>query len=264
MKIIIAGYGFVGKAVKNAFKKTHQIEIVDPKYTGDKVSNFMDADGLIICVGTPSDCDGKCDITNVLDALSQTPIHIPVMIKSTVTPNNAQLILEQYPGHSIVFSPEFLKANSANDDFLNQKYIIIGGEDPLDFWQLLFKSSLPNLKVIHKCTEQEACLVKYAVNSFLATKVSFFNHIYDLCENANLDFGTVRQLVCQDTRIGTGHSMVPGLDGERGWGGHCFPKDTQALVQYAKFLGQPFDLLETAIEYNNKVKKVVDNNDFSN
>jgi UDPglucose 6-dehydrogenase len=57
--------------------------------------------------------------------------------------------------------------------------------------------------------------------------------------------------------------MVPGIDGERGWGGHCFPKDTSAFVRYARTLGQDFDLLETAIEYNNKVKKVVDINDFS-
>ena len=126
-----------------------------------------------------------------------------------------------------------------------------------------FKAALPNLKVIHNCSAQEASLVKYATNSFLAVKVSYFNHIYDVCTNAGLDFDTVRQLICQDTRIGTSHSMVPGTGGERGWGGPCFPKDTQALVQYVRSLGQQFDLVETAIEYNNKVKKVVDSNTFS-
>jgi len=263
MKIIIAGYGFVGKAVKNAFKNKHQIEVVDPKYTSNNIKDHMDADGLIICVNTPSDEKGSCDITNVLNVLDQTPAHIPVMIKSTVSPDKAKIILEKYSDHSIVFSPEFLRAVSAEEDFLNQKYIIIGGDDPLDFWHLLFKDTLPNLKIIHKCSEQEACLVKYSINSFLAVKVSFFNHIYDVCESSGLDFGTVRQLICQDHRIGTGHSMVPGLDGERGWGGHCFPKDTQALVQYVRSLGQNIDLVETAIEYNNKVKKVVDINTFS-
>ena len=263
MKIIIAGYGFVGKAVKNAFKNKQQIEVVDPKYTDNQVKDFMDADGLIICVNTPSDEKGGCDISNITSVMEQTPIHIPVMIKSTVSPDKAQQILNKYTEHSIVFCPEFLRANTANDDFLNQKYIIIGGEDPLDFWQLLFKETLPNLKVIHSCTEQEACLVKYLTNSFLATKVSFFNQIYDLCQTANLDFGTVRQLVCQDHRIGTAHSMVPGPDGNRGWGGHCFPKDTQALIQYARSLGQNFDLVESAVEYNNKVKKVVDSDTFS-
>lgn len=263
MKIIIVGHGFVGKAVKNAFKRTHEMIVIDPKYTDNKIKDYMDADGMIVCVNTPSDDKGACDITNLLDVLDQTPLHIPVMIKSTVSPDKAKEILEKYPDHSIVFSPEFLRASTAEEDFLNQKYIIIGGDDPLDFWHLLFKQTLPNLKIIHKCTEQEACLIKYAINSFLAVKVSFFNHIYDVCNSSELDFGVVRQLICQDTRIGTGHSMVPGLDGERGWGGHCFPKDTQALVQYVHSLGQSFDLVETAIEYNNKVKKVVDSNTFS-
>ncbi len=254
MKIIVIGYGFVGKAIKNAFKEKHNIEIVDPKYTDNRIEDFMDADGAVVCVSTPSDKNKGCDISNVTDVLDQFPIHIPIMIKSTVTPDKARHIIEKYTDHSIVFSPEFLRANSANDDFLNQKYMIIGGDDPLNFWQILFKETLPNLKIVHTCTEQEACLVKYATNSFLAIKIGFFNHIYDICEISNLDFSIVRQLICQDHRIGTGHSMVPGLDGERGWGGHCFPKDTQALVHYAKSLSQNFDLLETAIEYNNKIK----------
>lgn len=263
MKIIIAGYGYVGKAVKSAFKNKHQVEIVDPKYTNNKIKDFMDADGLIICVDTPSTTNGDCDANNIIDVLDQTPVHIPVMIKSTTSPNQVKKILEKFQDHSIVFCPEFLRANTANEDFLNQKYMIIGGEDPLDFWQLLFKETLPNLKVIHNCSAQEASLVKYATNSFLAVKVSYFNHIYDICQNAGLDFDTVRQLICQDTRIGTSHSMVPGIDGERGWGGHCFPKDTIALVQYVRSIGETFDLLENVIEYNNKVKKVVDNNTFS-
>ncbi len=257
MKIIVAGYGFVGKAVKNAFKKKHTIEVVDPKYTSNRIGDFMDADGLIICVSTPSDNNGDCDISNIVNVLDQTPIHIPIMIKSTVAPDKAGHILNKYKNHSIIFSPEFLRANSAEEDFLNQKYIIIGGDDPLDFWQLLFKDTLPNLKIIHTCTEQEACLVKYAVNSYLAVKVSYFNHIYDICASAGLDFDTVRHLICQDSRIGTSHSMVPGIDGHRGWGGHCFPKDTAAVINYSHSLNQKINLLEAVIEYNKEVRNAV-------
>jgi UDPglucose 6-dehydrogenase len=257
MKIIVAGYGYVGKAVKNAFKNKHQVEVVDPKYTGNKIKDFIDADGLIICVNTPPLQNGDCNIENIVNVLNDTPIHIPVMIKSTTAPNQVRKILETFKDHSIVFCPEFLRASTANEDFINQKYMIIGGEDPLDFWQLLFKETLPNLKVIHTCSAQESSLVKYATNSFLAIKVSYFNHIYDLCESAGLDFDTVRQLICQDNRIGTSHSMVPGINGERGWGGHCFPKDTQALIHYVRSLGQNFDLLESTIEYNNRIKNEI-------
>jgi UDPglucose 6-dehydrogenase len=263
MKFILAGYGFVGKAVKSALKDKHTVEVVDPQFTTNEIKFHYDADGIIICVSTPSDDNGNCDISNVLDVLSQVPVHIPVLIKSTISPDLVRSILDKYTEHSIVFSPEFLRAKSAIEDFANQKYMIVGGDDPLDFWHIVFRDSLPNLKVVHKCTAEEASIVKYATNSFLATKVSFFNHLYDMCEASGQDFDIVRQLVCQDVRIGTSHSMVPGIDGERGWGGHCFPKDTSAFVRYARTLGQDFDLLETAIEYNNKVKKVVDINDFS-
>jgi UDPglucose 6-dehydrogenase len=117
---------------------------------------------------------------------------------------------------------------------------------------------MPNLLVVHKCSIEEAAIIKYATNSFLAMKVSFFNHIYDICEASGHDFDIVRHLICQDNRIGTSHSMVPGPDRERGWGGHCFPKDTSAFIHYINSLDQKFDLLETVIEYNKKVKKGVD------
>lgn len=255
MKIIIAGYGFVGKAVKFGLKEKHEIVVVDPKYTSVSIKDHYDADGIIICVGTPSDNEGGCDITNVINVLDQIPLHIPVLIKSTISPNKVEEILLKYTEHSIVFSPEFLRANSANEDFMNQKYMIIGGEDPYDFWNILFTETLPNLKVVHKCNEIEASLIKYTTNSFLALKVSFFNHIFDMCKSANVDFEIVRHMTCQDPRIGTSHSMVPGIDGLRGWGGHCFPKDTSAFIKYSELLNQNFDLLKNAIDYNKRIRK---------
>jgi UDPglucose 6-dehydrogenase len=254
MKIIVAGYGYVGKAVRGALENKNEIIVVDPKYTEVTIAQHIDADGIVICVSTPSDDVGNCDISNIVNVIDQVPIFIPILIKSTISPNLLKDVLEKYPDHSIVFSPEFLRAKSAIEDFANQKYMIIGGDDPANFWHLLFKDSLVNLKVIHKSTPEEAAVVKYATNSFLAIKVSFFNHLYDLCEATGQDFEVVRHLVCQDLRIGTSHSMVPGIDGERGWGGHCFPKDTLAFVQYVRSFNQSFDLLETAIEYNNIIK----------
>jgi UDPglucose 6-dehydrogenase len=254
MKIIIAGFGFVGKAVKETFRDTNEVIVVDPKYTTQTILEHNDADGIIICVNTPPDEKGGCDIANVLAVMDQVPIYMPVMIKSTVSPDKIQNIIKKYEQHSIVYSPEFLRAVSAVDDFKNQKHIIIGGDDPLEFWHLLFKDNLPNLKIVHKCSIEEASIIKYAINSFLAVKVSFFNHLFDICNANGQSFDVVRQLVCQDVRIGTSHTMVPGLDGDRGWGGACFPKDTLAFVHYARSLNSNFDLLETAIEYNNKIK----------
>jgi UDPglucose 6-dehydrogenase len=255
MKIILAGYGFVGKAVANALKHKHQVVIVDPKYTTNEIQYHHDADGVIICVDTPQNEDGSCNANNIAIVMDQVPVFLPVLIKSTVTPGIAEAFDELYPNHSIVYSPEFLRAGSANQDFLNQKYIILGGEDPECFWQELFVDTLPNCKLVLNCSAKEACLVKYASNSFLALKTSYFNQIFDICNEGGLDFDVVRQLLAMDTRIGSDHTLVPGPDGIRGWGGHCFPKDTSAFIKWAKVVGAPVTLVESAVDYNNKVRK---------
>jgi UDPglucose 6-dehydrogenase len=255
MKIIVAGYGFVGKAVANALKDKHYVLVVDPKYNDNKISDHVDAEGIIICVDTPSGENGIINANNVANVLDQVPIYMPVMIKSTVTPGIVDGFKEIYSDHSIVYSPEFLRANTANQDFLNQKYIVLGGEDPEYFWQELFQSALTNCKMFFKCTEKEACLIKYTTNSFLALKTSFFNQIYDICEKTGADFDTVRHILSQDTRIGSGHTLVPGPDGERGWGGHCFPKDTAAFIQWTNTIGSPITLVEESVKYNHQIRK---------
>lgn len=255
MKFIIAGYGFVGKAVANALKNTHEIVIHDPQYTDYKIIDHHDADGIIICVPTPTLENGVCDASIISDVLDNVPIFMPVLIKSSVTPGIAEGLDELHPNHSIVYSPEFLRAKTANQDFLNQKYVILGGEDPECFWQDLFQSTLPHCKMVFNCSAKEACMVKYASNSFLALKTSYFNQIYDVCAKTDMDFDVVRQLLAHDPRIGVDHTMVPGPDGDRGWGGHCFPKDTSAFVKWTTTVGEPVTLVESAIQYNNKVRK---------
>lgn len=254
MKIIIAGYGFVGKAVANAFKDKHNIIVQDPQYTNYKLVDHQDADGIIICVSTPTTVKQYCDVSNIVDVLDNVPTIMPVLIKSTVTPGAAEALLEMYPDHKICFSPEFLRAKTANDDFLNQKHVIIGGQDPDSIWRNLFLTDLPKCKIVFDCTAQEACLVKYTANSFLALKTSFFNQIFDICESSGLDFDTVRHLVSQDSRIGSDHTLVPGPDGYRGWGGHCFPKDTEAFIHWTKTVNASATLVESAVEYNKKVR----------
>lgn len=254
MKIIIAGYGYVGRAVYEGFKKKHDLIVVDPKYTTDTIADNLDADGIIICVDTPTGENGII-ISNISDVMDQVPLYMPVLIKSTVTPAVVDSLHDVYPNHSICYNPEFLRAKTANEDFLNQKYAVIGGEDPEFFWHELFNSTLPKCKMIFACTEKEACLVKYTANSFLAVKVAFFNQIFDICKESGIDYDTVRHIVSQDTRIGSGHTLVPGHDGLRGFGGACFPKDTEALIHWAKHVDTIPTLVESAIQYNNKVRK---------
>jgi UDPglucose 6-dehydrogenase len=257
-EIIITGYGFVGKAVANAIGENNILHIIDPKINGNLVSDYKYADGLIICVGTPSTSDGYCDVSQVTAVIDATPIHIPILIKSTVLPDLLTQIENNYPDHSICYSPEFLRASSANADFINQKFIVLGGEDPECFWQDLFAESLPNCKLFFNCSITEASMVKYTSNAFLATKVAFFNQISDLCNCNNADYNVVKQILAHDPRIGNSHMMVPGADGEKGFGGHCFPKDTQAFREYSVELNASLTILDSAIEYNKMVRKNID------
>ena len=99
---------------------------------------------------------------------------------------------------------------------------------------------------------EELVVAKSVRNNFLALKVSFFNQIFDYCETHNLDYESVAHLVGADDRIGHSHTQITE---ERGFGGHCFPKDVKALITSAKAYGCSLSLLEEASNYNNKVRK---------
>jgi UDPglucose 6-dehydrogenase len=251
MKILIVGYGFVGQAVGNALKEKHRVVIVDPKITENKIADFPDVDGIIVCVPTPGD---YCDISAVRDVLEQIPIHIPILIKSTVTPDRLAEIIVEFPGHIICYSPEFLRAVNANKDFATQKFMIIGGLDPDHFWRTLFQSVLAECKLYFDCSYAEASMAKYSINSFLAIKVSFFNQVYEMCKQNGADFEIVRQMLSHDTRVGSSHTLVPGTDGRRGFGGACFPKDTKSFINYANCLNTPITVLEESVKYNDKIR----------
>jgi len=247
--IVIAGYGFVGHAVANKFQKYMDIEIVDPKINNKTVADIADVKGVIICVNTPESSDGSCDYSHVVEVLETIDSTIPVIIKSAVDINGVMDIKKRFPDHEITYSPEFLRAKTADRDFATQDYVIFGGGDQ-DFWLDVWTQAFPYIAA-HFITDIEASLVKYAENSFLATKVSFFNQLYDLCENVGADFESVRYSLCRDERIGPDHSYVTA---ERGWGGHCFPKDTRAMIKQSREAGAPMTILEQACIYNNQVR----------
>jgi UDPglucose 6-dehydrogenase len=254
-QIIIAGYGFVGKAVGNALQDKNNLCIVDPKYSTSKIEDFPNAEGIIICVGTPSTELGDCDVSQIYQVMEQVPETMPVLIKCTVRPDYLEKLLTDFPKHTIIYSPEFLRAATANEDFANQTYMVLGGVDNEGFWQTLFQESLPKCKLFFNTSIVEASMIKYTTNCFLSVKVAFFNQIYDMCKLNGADYDAVRQILTHDSRIGNSHMLVPGFDGERGFGGACFPKDTSAFIYYADKLQISHTLVESAVKYNKKVRK---------
>ena len=207
-------------------------------------------DGIIICVDTPANEDGSCDMSNVIDVLNDTHTEKPVLIKSTISIQGWERIKEIFPSHTISFSPEFIRADTAIEDMLNTKTIYIGGGHYY-FWERALNRPDKAVKIKH-AHPRDLILAKYFRNSFLATKVAFFNQVYDLCEAAGCEHKAVISLITDDHRIGDSHSRVTS---ERGFGGHCFPKDTQAILKTAQDFEIDLSLIREAIHYNNKIRK---------
>ena len=249
MKINLYGYGFVGKAHYEILKEEYDVNVIDPKYTDMEQADF-DPECCIICVSTPEGENGKCDISNILDVVSTIDKSIPVLIKSTISLEGWKELKEKYPYHSINFSPEFLRSETYLEDFKNMPMMYLSTEKA-KMWATLFNPFWKNLKFVVGEAE-ELILIKYFRNSFLSTKVSFFNQVYDLCQATGINYDEVASGIAQDERIGYSHIAVTE---ERGFGGHCFPKDTNAIIKTAQLYDVDLSILKEATEYNSRVRK---------
>lgn len=250
MKLTIAGYGFVGKAHENIFRTVADTHIVDPKFYDTCIDAQSDA--LVVCVATPPAADGSCDISNVSDVLAQVPASMPVLIKSTISLDGWRKLRELYPDHLLTFSPEFLREATYLQDINTVTNVWLGGGAD-QFWTDVFLRAYnrDDLTVTTQDPEQ-LILAKCFRNSFLATKVAFFNQVYDLCEAAGVNYDNVVDAITADPRIGTSHTVITA---DRGFGGHCFPKDTSATVFTADTFGVDLSLIRQAIQYNNRIRK---------
>ena len=246
MKIGIAGYGYVGQAHELILKDHHDIIISDPAkgYRDD----FSHADAIIICVSTPSNANGYCDVNNVGDVIDAGP-DVPYLIKSTMSCEGWKLITDCCKNKDLTYSPEFLRAKHWQQDAIQQKHLYLGGSST-QFWSDILLNALGNIDV-SVFDVQELIAAKQLRNSFLALKVTYFNQVFDFCNVQNIDFESVRKIITDDDRINESHSFVTD---ERGFGGHCFPKDTLATLRSSQVAGAEMSLLHEAIEYNNKVK----------
>ena len=248
--MIIAGYGFVGQAHELLFKNfRREIVIHDPPK--GKVADFNNTSAVIVCVPTPQAEDGSCDMSAVYDVVSQCSKDTPIMIKSTISLQGCNELKQTYPNHRLCFSPEFLRATQWMNDIQIMKDVILSGDT--DYWrdQYSYNWSEMTIKIV---SPEEAIAIKYFRNAYLATKVSFFNEIYDFCSAYDLNFDQVRGGVATDERIGHSHTFVFPDQDVRGFGGMCFPKDTTALRKMAANKNISLNILDAAVKYNNEIK----------
>jgi UDPglucose 6-dehydrogenase len=256
--------GFVGSAMKKSFEQKNCIIIAHDKYK-EHTDSFDD------CLQTPiaflalptvyneitCEYDKSC-IIDVCTKLADNNYSGLVVIKSTVEPTTTLQLFSQFPTLRFIHNPEFLTAATAYEDFHNQSHIVLGLGPTLmpkdvsiivDFYTQLYPSA-----EISICDSTESESMKSFVNCFYAVKIQFFNELYLLCQKTDCDYNVVKNLMLKNNWINPMHTQVPGVDKQLSYGGYCFPKDTNALLQCMKRNGTPSNVLAATIDERNDMR----------
>ena len=225
-------------------------------------SAVAEADAVFIAVGTPSRRgDGHADLSYVYAAAKEIAAamdgYTVVVTKSTVPVGTGRevgrIIAESRPNaeYDVVSNPEFLREGSAIEDFLHPDRIVIGtkSQRAQELMRELYRPLYLTETPIVFTSRQTSELIKYAANTFLATKIAFINEIADLCEVVDADVQDVARGIGLDGRIGRKF-----LHAGPGYGGSCFPKDTLALVRTAEEVGSPLRIVDTVVDVNSQRK----------
>lgn len=260
MRIGIIGNGFVGNAIYQNFKDKVETSVYDVKEQKslNPFEQVVNSDIVFVCLPTPMKENGECDLSFIdsffksVDPKFADPLFV---IKSTVPIGTTERLSRLRDDLRIVHNPEFLTAVNAVEDFKNPDRNIIGGSQKnclqlKQFYDLYFEY-VP-VQIV-KSNESET--IKYFCNSFLAAKVALFNNLYQICEELGMNYDSVKAGVISDNRIGPSHTKVPGPDGQMGFGGYCFPKDINALINTLKERGIDDSLFSTIWEYNKKIRQ---------
>jgi UDPglucose 6-dehydrogenase len=230
------------------------------RFSTDLKGAIQDSLAIFIAVGTPPLPDGSADLTFVRRVAESIAEHANgykvVVTKSTVPTGTGKMIEEILrrggkQEFSVVSNPEFLREGSAVADFLRPDRVVIGARDQraIDILKEIY-SPLYLIETPFIVTDVESAeMIKYASNGFLAVKISFINEIAHLCELLGADVHAVARGMGLDKRIGP-KFLHPGP----GFGGSCFPKDTQAVADLAHRFGSRFEIIEGTIAANEKTK----------
>lgn len=228
-----------------------------------------------VCVPTPMYEDGSPDVSiveGVLNSISDAPYSSDsperiAVIKSTVPPGSTERWNKMFndKGLHVIFNPEFLTEANAVNDMREQNRIVLGGPRPhINTVRNVFQRAFPKVPII-KTSATTAEMVKYVTNCMLAVKVSFANEVAQICEaldadGLNIDYDKVVEYAKVDRRLGDTHWSVPGPvpthDGRyvRGFGGHCFPKDINALMSVARQYDVNPSVMQAAWDKNLEVR----------
>jgi len=268
MTISILGFGFVGRSISHLCDKNNlEYNVYDPVYKEnvfnyfdnlEKLINYAEFESgihyIIICVPTPSDSEGNCDVSIIKNLLQELSKLITketyILIKSTVVPGTCTKFNEEFSSLNILFFPEFLRAATCFEDIYNAEFVLLGISSSFGItnYQKILKlirelySHNKNIEILMKSYE-ECEIFKYTLNTYFATKITFFNEIYELCEKMNVDYQVLKEMFKFEPRIGEYGIVIPGPDGFS-YGGACLIKEINGMVKLQENLGLSNELMK--------------------
>ena len=273
MIVGIVGLGFVGGAMYKSFREKGELCIGYDKFKNGGIGSLqqlLNLDILFFCLPTLFSIE-KCQydksaIKEVCQYLEKNNYKGLIVIKSTVEPETTDDLSKHF-NLQICHNPEFLTARTAYEDFHNQDHIVLGKgknctDENMKKLEDFYADLYPNAKISH-CTSLESESMKIFCNSFYASKVMLFNEYYLLCAKNGSNFEKIKEMMLKNNWINEMHTNVPGPDGEMGYGGACFPKDTNALCKYMEKLGTENKVLSAVIEERNQFRDINEGCDLS-
>jgi len=258
MNIGIVGLGIIGSANKAGFEEVgHTVTVHDIKL-GTTINQVLDTELVFVCVPTPSTDDGRCDtsiVESVIVELIDNNYQGAIAVRSTVIPGFTSLMQEKYSNKKICFVPEFVRERCAEFDFLLEHKLLAVGTDDKEIYALVENAhgNLPRNKVMMQPAEAE--ILKYYLNLYAATRVTFANVFFEVCKKFGADYKQVKDAYVKTGRLGDMYLDV--RDDLRGYGGMCLPKDTRAFKNLIKDLKLDLDFFETVDKDNSKFTATV-------
>jgi len=254
----IVGLGYVGTLVRNFYGDRHHVFCYDPKFKCHTQEEINNCEIVYVCVPTDPKEDGSCntDIVEKTVEWIEAPI---IVIKSTVEPGTTER-LRQKTGKNIVFCPEYEGESSYwtpykfHTELKETPFFIFGGEKEVCETLIEIYQEIAGPTKTYRITDSTTAeLVKYLTNCFYATKVGFCNEMYDLAQRIGVSWTELRELWVLDPRLNPMHTLV--FPDKRGFGGKCFPKDTEALLAFSKKMESPLTILDSVIQSNKRIRK---------
>jgi len=261
MNIAISGYGYVGKATEITLTQHWEtgapldICVQDPAL-GKQVDDWNSIGYHMVCVPTPSatvhEGHASHNISAVIDAVElakRLGFSGITVFRSTMSPIDLEAVMCIVGVNKCISWPEFLRQSSWEKDARYPNLSIMGGEPASKLIGHLSKLSITELG-----DARTACMAKLAINSYLATRTVIAHDLRKACDALAIDYDDITRAIGEDSRIGSSHWQQPGPDGSWGFGGACFPKDTQAMAAMMDSFGLGDNFAKWATDHNSTIR----------